>query len=124
MVSKIYENLVKVFQGDDIALRVNVTDSNNNPFNIAGATVFFTMKNKTDVTANDDDALLTANVTQHVDNANGITMVLISNTATRSIPLGEYKYDIQIKTSVIDGERIHTLIQGDIVFIDDTTKRS
>lgn len=123
-MSKIYENLVKVFQGDDIALRINVTDSNNNPFNIAGSTVYFTMKNKNDIASNDDSALLTANVTQHVDNANGITAVLISNTLTRTIPLGEYKYDIQIKTSVQDGERIHTLIQGDIVFIDDTTKRS
>jgi hypothetical protein len=89
-------NKLTIIRGDDVTIPVTFTDSDGDPINLTGCTVFFTVKNeKSD---DDDDAVISKSVTSHTTPASGITQVVLTHTDTDIDP-GSYYWDLQIKDS-------------------------
>ena len=62
---------------------------------LTGRTLFFTVKNIADYADNDDQALITQDITVHTDGDNGITQLSLSAAQTLKTP-GKYKADFRI----------------------------
>lgn len=117
------QNLVYT-RGDSRTLRLKVTDSANQPVNLTGAKVWFTVKKA----ANDPDSQ--AIITRRTANANGAdSQVLVTNGLAGQAEIyldasigwrkeGTYVYDIQVKTAL---GRIYTVVQGKIQILGDVT---
>lgn len=65
---------------------------------LTGATVFFTAKPTISNSADDSDAVISVEVTDHDDPTNGETTIPLTSSDTNVAP-GEYFYDIQIKAA-------------------------
>jgi len=84
---------LSVYRGDDKTWNLNFTDANDDPIDLTGATVFFTVKvNKTD---KDSDAIISKDQASHVDAVNGQTTIVLTNSDT-DVKIGNYYYDIQL----------------------------
>ena len=89
-------NKLSIIRGDDVTIPVTFKDSDGDPINLTGSTVFFTVKNeKSDA---DDDAVISKSITSHTTPASGITQVVLTNEDTDVDP-GSYFWDLQIKDS-------------------------
>ena len=105
------------FRGDDNTFSLTFTDSSDNPIDITGWIIFFTLKTtKSDTDAN---ALITKDVTLHDDATNGQTSFTLLHTETNSILEATY-YDIQYKD---DSDNVKTVDSGKMVFSQDITIR-
>lgn len=111
-------NNLQIIRGDDVSISVTFTDSNGDPVDITGATVFFTAKS--DIHDADADAVISKEVTSHDDAANGQTTISIADTDTDGLD-GIYKYDIQLKDS---SGSISSSIAGDLEILLDVTQRT
>lgn len=103
-----------VFKKNDITISVTVTDQDGNVVDITGGTVTLTVKeNYGDA---DPGALqiivLSGALT---DPANGQTNIVIADTDTTSVDVGNYLYDIQLNTA---GGDIYTLVLGNFLLKD------
>lgn len=97
-------------QGDDVQFDLTFTDSNDNPKDITGWTVWMTVKEEE--AAPDTEALVQKEVTSHVDAANGETAVKLSSSETDDLSETHY-YDVQVKK---DNGNIQTIQKGFITF--------
>ena len=104
------------FRGDDICLPLTFKDGDT-PIDIAGWTVYFTLKSKVD--DSDDDAALKKDITTHTNPTQGETKITLTNTETDLLE-GVYDYDIQYKDLTPE---IHTIMRGVMNFIKDVTRR-
>lgn len=111
-------NTLQITRGDDESITVTFKDSDSNPIDITGFTVYFTAKNrKSDI---DGDAVISKDITSHSDPVNGETVIFLSNTDT-SIEPGTYYYDIQYKNTA---NEITTVIISTLEVKQDITTRT
>lgn len=96
-------NVIEVRQGDSFTIRINIT-KNNSRIDFAGAKINMQVRGFTDNTLKYD--LLATNI----DIAKG-QFALIMTPAHTSLPIGDYKTDIQLTTN--DGS-INTIFPADV----------
>lgn len=108
--------LDRFFRGDDVSIKVVVTDENNEPVPIGGSIIWLTLKN--DPSDSDSDAVLQKKVTSHDYPDKGISSIELTNLET-DIPTDTYFYDIQIK---LDSGIIKTIDYGKVKVKEDITK--
>ena len=109
---------INIIRRDDVTLTVTITDEQGTPLNLTEATVYFTVKNrKTDT---DAQALITKEVTSHVNPTAGITEVELTDEDT-DIDSRSYFFDVQVKTS---DNKIRSLSYGLIRVQQDITIRT
>jgi len=111
---------ITVIRGDDNTINLTISDSNG-AVNITGMTVFFTVKNVSDInktTAN--CALIKKDVTAHTDPTHGITEVVLNSTDT-DLSEGTYYWDLQLKTA---GGAISSTTRGNFIVTTDVTRRT
>ena len=120
-MSSLYnQNEIVITRSDDISIPINFFDENNNPKSIVGYTIFFTVKNKFDISSNDDLALIRKDISSHINATSGQSQILLSSTET-NIEGGVYNYDIQTKDSL---GNINTVVKGKFTVNNDITKRT
>jgi hypothetical protein len=112
--------LITTYRGDDKTLNLTFTNSSGAAIDITGYSIFFTVKNISDVTTDDSLAIISKTVTSHTDAAAGLTSISLTNSDT-NITINTYKYDIQSK----DGSgNINTILTGNFIINNDVTKRT
>ena len=109
---------INIIRRDDVTLTVTITDEQGTPLNLTGATVYFTVKAKK--TDTDAQALITKEVTSHVNPTAGITEVELTDVDT-DIESRSYFFDVQVKTS---DDKIRSLSYGLIRVNQDITIRT
>lgn len=88
-------NILRIQKGNPSSLIVTITDDNGNALNLTGRTVFFTVKRKNDYSDDDEDAVISKEVTEHTDPTNGKTAISLTATQT-DVDRGIYKADIRV----------------------------
>jgi predicted metalloendopeptidase len=111
------ENL-EIVRGDDKFYNLTFTDSNGDPIDITGWTIFFTAKLRKNQT---DSEGLQVNVSVHTDAVNGETQIHLPNTDTINLQPGNYYYDIQAKK---DNGNIFTILMGKLKVYEHITIRT
>ena len=106
-------------QGDDHTFYVTITDGDDAAIDITDWLILFTLKNGSDASTNDDNAVLTKDVSSHYDAAGGKSSFIIEDTDCNTLT-GPYKYSIKI---VKDDGTVKTLQKGNMEFTDNPTKR-
>ena len=118
------KNLEDITRGDDYKRPLEFVDKNDNPIDITGATVYFTLRkcipSSDIITDNDSDVILKKDITVHTDPVNGKTELVLTDEDTNGLELGKYFYDIQLKKA--NGE-IKTIIKGQLKIVWDITRR-
>lgn len=115
MISNLDENNLTTYRGDDLAIKLKFTDTNNVAINITGWTITMTIKK----TSEDSDAKATIKyLPSDIPNPTlGELIMLVSNTITNRLA-GSYWYDIQVlKTDLT----IQTITHGSIYFTREKT---
>lgn len=92
-----------VIRGDTKIYTLTYTDSDGEPLDLTGYTVWFTVKENVDDT--DASAKIQKEITSHTDPTNGITTVTLDPADTDDLA-GSYHYDIQLVDS--DGNPMST----------------
>lgn len=87
---------------------------------LTGATVFFTVKKKSDNVQTDDTAIIKKDITEHINPTEGVTSVKLLPTDTDK-PSGEYHYDVKLKRP---NDRFDTVGVGKFVIAEVITNRS
>jgi len=106
------------YRGDDLSLSLTFKDyATQDPIDITGWTISFTIKEKTYLP--DDDAAVVIDVVTHIDPVNGKTGIVVPHADTNELE-GVYQYDIQYTTNL---DIIRTFARGQINFIDDVSRR-
>jgi len=107
------------YRGDDISFDVVFRDpnDNNNPLDITGWIVSFTIKNSN--SDPDAQAVIQKDFSDFVAPTTGTAPIFVSHTETASLK-GGYFYDMQAKRA---DNIIFTVISGSIHFEEDTTRR-
>lgn len=108
---------LQIVRGDDKVYSIQFKDDLENPIDITGWTVFFTVKREFKDT--DTNALIKKTITTHTDALNGITEIKLIPTDTNWV--GNFYFDIQVKK--VDNS-IHTVMIGTVEFIKDVTNRT
>lgn len=108
----------EVVKGDSVELKVTLTDSNGNPIDLDGYTVYFTAKEN--YSDSDDDAVIQKDVTSHTTPASGITTITLDSSNT-NIDARYYYYDIQAKDAA---GNIQTPITGKFIVNPQSTERT
>lgn len=112
--------MIQINRGDAASIPVEITyDSDGTAYNLTGKTVFFTVKRWEDKRSDDNEAVISKNITSHSAPASGQTTIELLASDTDISP-GTYKYDIQVEGA--DGKPISTITDKFIVY-DDVTKR-
>lgn len=110
-------NLSK-FRGDSFDIFMTFRDTDDDPIDITGWTLFFTVKVAMNDT--DADAVISEEVTSHLSPTGGQTKISVTAAQTSTL-LGDYYYDVQYKKP--DGT-IKTVLKGLIGFTKDVTQRT
>ena len=90
---------VEVQRGNEWSRTINVTqtiDGVTSAYDLTNKTLLFTLKKSTDMSLNDDHALIKKTITVHTNATSGISILTLTETDT-AIYLGTYKCDIRIK---------------------------
>jgi len=112
------KNTLTIIKGDTASITVNLTQSDGTALNLTGSTVYFTVKSNID--DEDDDALISKDITSHVDDEGGQTLISLSPDET-TIDAGNYVWDIQVKDAQ---NNIISTEPGIFTVIKDVTNRS
>ena len=106
--------VVKYVRGDNWALKFQILDRDDVPFNLTGSRVFFTCK----ANLEDTDAQAKIQVSQlnHTDPLNGETSIPLTSDQTNLV--GEFYYDVCVITST---NVKYSIIRDKIIFIQDVT---
>ena len=104
-------------RGDTARIDVAVLDTDGEPFNLTGCTLFLTVK--TALSVADASATISKTVTTHDDAAAGESHFDID--AGQNTPAGKYVYDVQLKDST---GKIYTLFAGLWTVLGDVTLRT
>jgi len=110
-----------MFRGDGRDYEIEVTDKDDDVVNIAGAKIWFTLKNDYDKTDANAEFQLTTDVATEIlitDAANGLAEIYIKNTHTKGLVGQSYYFDIQIKET---GREVRTLLRGSMKIKPDVT---
>jgi hypothetical protein len=94
-------NDLNIQRGNPYSATLTVTDTTVTPavaYNLTGKTVFFTLKNLNDESADDTAAVIKKDITSHTNPTGGITTLSLSTVETLQ-PVGRYKCDIRIYNS-------------------------
>lgn len=110
---------IRLTRGDDRTKILKFKDSSDNPIDITGWIVFFTVKKS--YLDSDDDALIKKDITSHSDPSNGKTRLVIEASDTDDMDNGKYYYDIQVKKG--DG-KINTVLNDILELSYDVTRRT
>lgn len=117
MVTKVED--LEITRGDDKSWSLLLSKRDGTPYDIAGWLVFFTVKAA--VADADASAKIKKDISSHTDAANGLTTISITSSDTASLPIGEYFYDIQVKTGT---SKIYTTHKGKFKVSYDVTIRT
>ncbi len=108
-----------IIRGDSAQIDVAFEDADGVAIDLTGKSVFFTVKNISDIdSANDDNAEIKKKITVHTDPTAGETKIALSPTDTAITP-GEYIYDLQI----VNGGEVISTNRDYLEIIQDVTKR-
>lgn len=108
---------LEIKRGDSKTYTIKFRDKDNNPVDISGWTVYFTVKENLGQT--DENAKIKKDVTVHSNPLNGETQIALTSTDTNLV--GNYIFDIQYKNMV---NEIKTIVEGFITFAKDITRRT
>lgn len=108
--------VIKRVRGDNYSLDIQITNEADEAIDLTNCTVFFTVKRS--VLDADSAALIAVSVTSHSSPTTGETSIPLTSDETDLV--GEFEYDIKIKTA---GGVITSVIKDKIIFIDNVTKR-
>jgi len=95
---------IEMRQGNPFSSEVTLEDISVDPavaIDLTDKTVFISVKKLNDYRLDDDEALITSEITVHDDAENGITTWTLTAAETL-IPLGRYKADARIYTDLTD----------------------
>lgn len=109
--------IIKRVRGDNYALDIQITNEADEAIDLTNCTVFFTVKRT--VLDTDAMALISVDVTSHSSPTTGETSIPLTSTQTDLV--GEFEYDIKIKTA---GGVITSVIKDKIIFVDHVTIRT
>ena len=107
---------LEVFKKTTKSYELRFTE-NGQPKNIAGWTIYFTVKEK--ITDTDANAKINHDVTDHLDETNGKTLISLTKDDTNRI--GNYYYDMTYKDSE---DNVGVLYYGRIKFTEKATQRA
>jgi len=107
---------IKMFKRDTENIVVTVKDSDGVAIDITGYTFWLTIK--TLEAQADSDAVLQKEITTHTNPTGGITTFPITSAESGAIEVGDYQYDIQMKSAAND---ISTLVRGTFIIEQDIT---
>jgi hypothetical protein len=107
-----------ITRGDTKIYTLRFVNKNNQPIDITGWKIYFTVKS--DLCKPDDDAVIKKDIVVHTNPLNGETQISLSSTDT-SVDPGNYLYDIQIKTAT---DEVYTICQNGLTIAQDVTQRS
>lgn len=94
---------------------------NGLPASLVGATVRFTVKStEYDSSTDDSTAVITKDVTSHVDAAGGISAVIIDPVDTATLDPGKYHYDIKVAEA---GGAVYKIDEGTLKLDGSPTNR-
>lgn len=113
------ERALSIIRGDSKAYHFNFRDAAGAPVNITGWMISMTVK--ANWSQADVEALVSIDVTNHLDALNGITLLDLTPAHTDGITPGRYYYDIQVKTST---GGITTIMRGPLSIEYDVTRRT
>jgi hypothetical protein len=107
--------VIKRVRGDNYDLSFQIVDINDEPIDLTGAVVLFTVKDV--IQREDSQAKISVDVYSFVDAVNGMVNIPLTSEETNLV--GTFKYDLK----VIISSEISSVIVDDIIFIDNVTKR-
>ncbi len=110
---------ITAFRNDDFS-KLMIFDNNGTPLDITGYTISFTIRKNIPATTvvNDEDAIIAKVITSHTAPTEGKTTIVISRDEM-NIDLGNYYYDIQMKTSA---NKVRTVQTGKFIVEFDITR--
>lgn len=111
---------LKAERGDTFIKILYFKDGSGAVIDITGWTIYFTIKDNIDDI--DADAIVSKTITEHDDPTNGKSIVLLTASETNALD-GDYVYDIQFKKDDTGGT-VYTMMQGEISFSKDVTRRT
>lgn len=123
---------ITIKRGNTLPITVTITDANGAPVDLTGATVYFTAKTaESDTDATDNNAAITKDVTEHVDESgaasaeDGISTIVLDADDTTINP-ANYYYDITVKYAAIGGADpvVNTVVEGKLKIDGKPTNRS
>jgi len=83
---------LEIIRGGDYTIPIQVNDADGDAINITGQTLFFTVKHT--AIDDDDDALISKDITTHAAPTSGQSTLILSGTDTDINP-GRYVYDFK-----------------------------
>lgn len=93
---------IKVHRGTAYTINYTHLDSDGNPIDLTGQTVYFTVKDEEyDTDASDSVAEISVNVSSHSDPTNGVTTWALNDADTYLEP-GTYYYSILVEDASND----------------------
>lgn len=108
---------LEIVKGDDIDIELTFTDQDDNPIDLTGGTVYFTVKKE--LTDDDDDAVIAKDVTAFENPETGIMVVSLSRADT-DVRAGQYFFDAQLKDSE---DKITSSPRGILIVTQGVTER-
>lgn len=107
--------VIKRVRGDNYDLNLQIVDLNDDPVDLTGSVVLFTVKDV--IQRADSQAKISVDVYDFVTPTLGNVSIPLTSTQTDLV--GTFKYDIK----VIKNSEITSVMADDIIFIDNVTKR-
>mgnify|MGYP001040320025 CR=1 FL=1 len=86
---------IVIQRGNIYNIPLYFTDEDDNPFDITGTTIFFTVKERNDFSGNDNAAVIKIDIAVHTDPTNGESNLPLS-AADTNVPAKLYKGDYRI----------------------------
>jgi len=112
---------LQTYRGDSKDIDLTFTTKTGSPVNITDFTIFFTVKDATNLSdTTDDGAVITKDVTVHTAPEAGQTRISLG-TADTNITPNSYIYDIQVLNS--GSSKVSTPVKGQFIVMQDVTKR-
>lgn len=108
-------------RGDGRDYEIAITDEDDDVVDIAGAKIWFTVKDDYDKSDANAEFQLTTDVATEIlitNAAGGIAMIYIKNVHTKDLVGQTYYFDVQIKET---GEEPRTVIRGSMLIKPDVT---
>lgn len=109
--------VIKRVKGDTFPISIQIVNDQDEPVDLTGSTVFFTVKRR--LPDPDTQALISKTITSHTDPTEGFTEISLTENDTDLV--GEFDYDIKVKDST---GIIFSVFKDKILFIDHVTIRT